>query len=94
MAIFKATALLRRGRLWSTADTVVFPFISITTHGILILQLERGQEAMLLWPVYMNFYAVNASSCNVSDPLSSPGNIFSETLHTQCCPKPSTAQWL
>lgn len=81
MAIVKPTRSLRTERLCSAADMGVFPFISVTTHGILIPQSERKQETMLHWPVYMNFYAVNASSRNVSHLLSSPGNIFSETIH-------------
>lgn len=42
----------------------MFPFVSVIAHGILILQLERRQEIMLYWPMYMKFYAVNISSCN------------------------------
>lgn len=79
--IFKHTTSVRTDRLWPAEDMGVFPFISVTTHGILILQLERKQETTLHWPMYMNFYAVNTSSCNVFQLLSSLGNIFGETIH-------------
>lgn len=43
----------------------MFPFVSVTAHGILILQLERRLDIMLYWPMYMKFSTIDVSSCNI-----------------------------
>lgn len=62
--VFKSRTLLRKCRLQLTGDMIVFPFVSVTAHGVLILQLERRQDIMLCWPMYMKFSTIDVSSCN------------------------------